>query len=100
MQRARSVLSDAHQANVDTQERMRRETDVQMARMRHSHALEQEGIKRDYEILIEKIRHEYTLCNDTLRKATDAQSGEIQELGQQIVSLNERHRLEKQELDE
>ena len=60
---------------------MRRETDVQVARMRHTHALEQEGIKREYEILIEKIRHEYTLCNDTLRKASDAQSGEIQELG-------------------
>jgi hypothetical protein len=60
---------------------MRRESDVQVSRMRQAHALEQEGIKREYEILIEKIRLEYTLCNDTLRKASDAQSGEIQELG-------------------
>jgi hypothetical protein len=56
LQRARSVLSDAHQANVDTQERMRRETDVQLQRMRHTHAQEQEGIKREYETLIDKIR--------------------------------------------
>ena len=81
LQRARSVLSDAYQANVDTQERMRRETDVQVARMRHIHAQDQEAIKREYETLIEKIRQEFTLCNDTLRKASDSQSGEIQELG-------------------
>jgi hypothetical protein len=35
---------------------MRRERDVQLQRMRHTHAHEQEGIKREYETLIDKIR--------------------------------------------
>ena len=71
-----------------------------MSRMRAMHSQEMESLRNEYETIIDKSRKEYTMCNETLRRASEAQCGEIHSLGRQIVDNNERHRKEKAELDE
>lgn len=46
------------------------------------------------------MREEYQCCNDTLRKASESQVGEIQALQGQLRSEYETHRKEKSTLDE
>jgi hypothetical protein len=41
-------------------------------RLRAMQREEMESLRNEYEVIIDQVRKEYMMCNDTLRKASDA----------------------------